>query len=88
MLCYIDYLKNEVLNVDMGFKFFMAEITNGYAARVHTPHTYDIISSDIIRRWVYPLVPDNNFSLASNYSLVRGTNNGWYVYILHFIFYI
>ena len=31
-----------------------------YAARVHDPHTYDVVSRDIIARWSFPLVPDAN----------------------------
>jgi translation initiation factor eIF-2B subunit epsilon len=30
-----------------------------YAARVHDPRTYAAVSSDLLRRWCYPVVPDN-----------------------------
>mmetsp|Transcript_21620 Transcript_21620/g.30290 ORF Transcript_21620/g.30290 Transcript_21620/m.30290 type:complete len:842 (+) Transcript_21620:40-2565(+) len=30
-----------------------------YAARIHDLNTYHAISSDMLRRWCYPLVPDN-----------------------------
>lgn len=32
---------------------------NEYAARVHDFNTYGAISRDMIRRWIYPVVPDN-----------------------------
>ena len=30
-----------------------------YAARIHDPRTYAAVSSDLLRRWCYPVVPDN-----------------------------
>jgi hypothetical protein len=27
---------------------------------VHDPHTYDVVSRDIMQRWTFPLVPDAN----------------------------
>mmetsp|Transcript_15421 Transcript_15421/g.29081 ORF Transcript_15421/g.29081 Transcript_15421/m.29081 type:complete len:805 (-) Transcript_15421:48-2462(-) len=32
---------------------------NEYAARVHDPRTYHAVSRDLLRRWCYPIVPDN-----------------------------
>jgi len=30
-----------------------------YAARIHDPRTYGAVSADLLRRWCYPVVPDN-----------------------------
>lgn len=43
-----------------------------YAARVSDWKTYDMVSRDIINRWVYPLVPDMGIScLRPQYSFLR-----------------
>jgi len=33
--------------------------SNEYAARMHDPRTYHTVSRDLLRRWCYPVVPDN-----------------------------
>lgn len=38
-----------------------------YAARVHDPHTYDVVSRDVIHRWAFPLVPDANLLPGTTY---------------------
>jgi translation initiation factor eIF-2B subunit epsilon len=38
-----------------------------YAARIHDPRTYDAVSKDLLRRWAFPVVPDN---LPSGYEKV------------------
>ena len=35
---------------------------DGYGARVSNLLMYDSVSSDLIRRWVYPLTPEANFT--------------------------
>ena len=40
---------------------------DSYAARVHDPHTYDVVSRDIIQRWAFPLVPDANLLPGTTY---------------------
>jgi translation initiation factor eIF-2B subunit epsilon len=30
-----------------------------YAARIHDPRTYHAVSRDLLKRWCYPIVPDN-----------------------------
>ena len=55
-------------------KIFTHIITNQhYAARANCLRSYNLISRDIISRWTYPLVPDNNLLLggATSYSLRR-----------------
>lgn len=58
----LDYLRNEVQNADLGWKYFAHVIENEYAARIQDLRTYHAISRDVMRRWAYPLVPDSNFS--------------------------
>lgn len=43
-----------------------------YVERVRDTRTYGEITQDILRRWVYPLVPDVNVPGGSNYELRRG----------------
>ncbi|KAA8896778.1 nucleotide-diphospho-sugar transferase [Sphaerosporella brunnea] len=47
-------------------------LSEGYAARVRSLQTYDAVSRDIISRWTYPMVPDNNLGPNQSYSLERG----------------
>lgn len=45
----------------MGNRLF-AHVTHPheYAARVHDPHVYHAVSLDLLHRWLYPNVPENN----------------------------
>lgn len=36
--------------------------TDGYGVRVSNLLMYDSVSSDFVRRWVYPLTPESNFT--------------------------
>jgi len=49
-----------------------------YAARVHDFRTYNAVSKDLIRRWCYPVVPDN---LPSGYERKYA-----YEYSRHFVY--
>ena len=45
-----------------------------YAARIHDFRTYGAVSRDMIRRWIYPVVPDNlpsGYERLYNYSYAR-----------------
>jgi NDP-sugar pyrophosphorylase family protein len=44
-----------------------------YAARVHDWRAYDAVSRDVVQRWAYPLVPDNNWCAETDttYSMGR-----------------
>lgn len=42
-----------------------------YAARVSSLQTYDAVSKDIIARWTYPMVPDNNLLPDQSYHYQR-----------------
>lgn len=58
------YIHNEVLNVDMGWRFNAHILTDAYAALPCDPATYHAVARDVIRRWVSPLVPDANWATA------------------------
>ncbi|KAL0569888.1 translation initiation factor eIF-2B epsilon subunit, GEF [Marasmius crinis-equi] len=45
---------------------------DGYAARVQDTKSYDSISKDILSRWTFPLVPDNNHPSGNLYEHRRG----------------
>ncbi|KAJ7632522.1 nucleotide-diphospho-sugar transferase [Roridomyces roridus] len=45
---------------------------DGYAARVRDTKSYDAISKDILSRWTFPLVPDDNHPSGHVYRHARG----------------
>ncbi|EIN07464.1 nucleotide-diphospho-sugar transferase [Punctularia strigosozonata HHB-11173 SS5] len=49
---------------------YVAEV--GYAARVKDTRSYDAISKDILSRWTFPLVPDDNHPAGHRYEHTRG----------------
>jgi len=63
-----DFIRNEVLNWELGMHVYGYMIQNEYAARVHDPRTYHYICRDIVTRWVYPIVPDSQIIPGSAYS--------------------
>jgi translation initiation factor eIF-2B subunit epsilon len=64
-----DFLKEYILSDDetnVNLNFVVCDvITNDYISRVTSLRTYEIISKEIIKRWVYPIVPDSNFTGTS-----------------------
>lgn len=47
-------------------------VKEGYAARVKDTKSYDSISKDILSRWTFPLVPDDNHPGGHAYEHLRG----------------
>ncbi|KAJ1653486.1 translation initiation factor eIF-2B epsilon subunit, GEF [Dispira simplex] len=47
--------------------FYLYPLTHEYGARVATGQLYDAISRDVIRRWVFPMVPDYNLVDGDQY---------------------
>ncbi|KAI0375033.1 nucleotide-diphospho-sugar transferase [Pilatotrama ljubarskyi] len=45
---------------------------DGYAARVADTRSYDAVSKDILARWTFPLVPDDNHPGGHAYEHLRG----------------
>ena len=63
-----DFIRNEVVNFDLGLHIYGYITKNEYAARVQDPRTYHAISRDIVTRWVYPIVPEAQLVAGSSYS--------------------
>eukprot|EP00519_Triparma_laevis_P010136 CAMPEP_0182517180 /NCGR_PEP_ID=MMETSP1321-20130603/41753_1 /TAXON_ID=91990 /ORGANISM="Bolidomonas sp., Strain RCC1657" /LENGTH=757 /DNA_ID=CAMNT_0024724903 /DNA_START=55 /DNA_END=2328 /DNA_ORIENTATION=- len=75
------FIRNSVAEEEEGlqnkiFAHFLG--STEYAARVHDFRTYSAISKDLIRRWCYPVVPDN---LPSGYERKFA-----YEYSRHFVY--
>lgn len=63
-----DFIRNEVVNWELGMHIYGYMLQNEYAARVHDLRTYHTICRDIVTRWVYPLVPDAQLLQDSSYA--------------------
>jgi translation initiation factor eIF-2B subunit epsilon len=62
-----------VLTSDLLMKNIYCYIAKeGYAARVQDTRSYDAISKDILSRWTFPLVPDDNHPGGQAYDHLRG----------------
>lgn len=62
-----------VLTSDLLMKNIYCYIAKeGYAARVQDTRSYDAISKDILSRWTFPLVPDDNHPSGQAYDHLRG----------------
>ncbi|CAN6451581.1 unnamed protein product [Victoria cruziana] len=57
-----DFVKGLLMDDIMGYKIFTYEIGSSYAARIENFRSYDTVSKDILQRWMYPFVPDVQFS--------------------------
>eukprot|EP01094_Clydonella_sp_ATCC50884_P029950 TRINITY_DN957_c0_g1_i1.p1 TRINITY_DN957_c0_g1~~TRINITY_DN957_c0_g1_i1.p1 ORF type:complete len:622 (-),score=225.65 TRINITY_DN957_c0_g1_i1:471-2336(-) len=66
-----DWLMGMLNNELVEFKIQTHIITEGYANRCRNLSTYVALSNDIIHRWTYPMVPDNNWLNASSYEHTR-----------------
>lgn len=71
-----DFVRGILLNEEiLGNSIYLHVAETGYAAQVSNFYMYDSVSQDIIRRWVYPIVPD-----------VLAMNGGRYSYLRHNIY--
>ncbi|KAL5533149.1 GCD6 [Sanghuangporus sanghuang] len=64
-----------VLTSDLLMKnIYCHVISDGYAARVKDTKSYASVSNDILARWTFPLVPDDNYpgSSSTSYEHTRG----------------
>lgn len=48
---------------------------DGYGVRVSNLLMYDSVSSDLVRRWVYPLTPEANFTDQEGHSCTYSRHN-------------
>ena len=66
------YIRNEVQNREMGNgRFAYVTGPHEYAARVHDPHVYHAVSLDLLHRWLYPNVPENNNIHSGDHTTYR-----------------
>lgn len=56
-----DFIGGVLGDAVLGNRIFTYIATKEYAARVNDIRTYDSVSKDVICRWTYPIVPDNNW---------------------------
>ncbi|KAF7793053.1 hypothetical protein EIP86_004158 [Pleurotus ostreatoroseus] len=62
-----------VLTSDLLMKnIYCYVLQEGYAARVADTRSYDAVSKDILSRWTFPLVPDDNHPGGHSYEHTRG----------------
>lgn len=69
-----DFVQGLLMNEELlASSIYVTELeTEEYAARVHNWQTFQLVSSDVINRWAYPLVPDMGVScLYQNYIFYR-----------------
>uniref|UniRef100_A0A673BCR1 Translation initiation factor eIF2B subunit epsilon n=1 Tax=Sphaeramia orbicularis TaxID=375764 RepID=A0A673BCR1_9TELE len=58
-----DFVRGILVNEEiLGNQIHMHVTKDGYGARVSNLLMYDSVSSDFVRRWVYPLTPESNFA--------------------------
>ncbi|KAF9456787.1 nucleotide-diphospho-sugar transferase [Collybia nuda] len=73
---YLDIRKDfvhGVLTSDLLMKNIHCYVAKeGYAARVKDTKSYDSVSKDILSRWTFPLVPDDNHPGGHIYEHIRG----------------
>uniref|UniRef100_A0AAQ4RG31 EIF-2B GDP-GTP exchange factor subunit epsilon n=1 Tax=Gasterosteus aculeatus aculeatus TaxID=481459 RepID=A0AAQ4RG31_GASAC len=57
-----DFVRGMLVNEEiLGNQIHMHVTKDGYGVRVSNLLMYDSVSSDLVRRWVYPLTPEANF---------------------------
>lgn len=69
-----DFVRGLLINEEiLASSIYAVELeVEEYAAKVHNWQTYQIVSSDVVNRWAYPLVPDMGVScLYQNYIFYR-----------------
>ncbi|XP_072297127.1 translation initiation factor eIF2B subunit epsilon [Eucyclogobius newberryi] len=58
-----DFVRGILVNEEiLGNQIYMHVTKDGYGVRVSNLLMYDSVSSDLVRRWVYPLTPEANFT--------------------------
>ncbi|KAI8921329.1 nucleotide-diphospho-sugar transferase [Powellomyces hirtus] len=66
-----DFLKGILESDILGKTVYGHLLPSGYATRVVTPRMYDAVSKDILSRWAYPIVPENNMVPGHTYKSSR-----------------
>ncbi|OXB62107.1 hypothetical protein ASZ78_010512, partial [Callipepla squamata] len=71
-----DFVRGLLVNEEiLGNQIHMHVTTEEYGAHICNLLMYEAVCSDIIRRWVYPLTPEMNFSDDKNQSYTHSKHN-------------
>ncbi|XP_050417431.1 translation initiation factor eIF-2B subunit epsilon [Patella vulgata] len=71
-----DFVKGILINEEiLGNTIHLHVVKDEYAARVSNLQMYDAVSKDIIRRWTFPMVPDQNFISTDKQRISYGRHN-------------
>ncbi|XP_077354381.1 translation initiation factor eIF2B subunit epsilon [Festucalex cinctus] len=71
-----DFVRGILVNEEiLGNQIHMHVTRDGYGARVSNLLMYDSVSSDLVRRWVYPLTPEANFTDQKRWSSTYSRHN-------------
>ncbi|XP_057713826.1 translation initiation factor eIF-2B subunit epsilon [Corythoichthys intestinalis] len=71
-----DFVRGILVNEEiLGNQIHMHVSRDGYGARVSNLLMYDSVSSDLVRRWVYPLTPETNFTDQKKWSYIYSCHN-------------
>ncbi|GAV02889.1 hypothetical protein RvY_13396 [Ramazzottius varieornatus] len=67
-----DFVRGILINEEiLGNTIHYHVLESGYTARISNLHMYDLVSRDIISRWVFPFCPDLGFPDGSAYNYKR-----------------
>ncbi|KAK2821973.1 hypothetical protein Q5P01_022038 [Channa striata] len=71
-----DFVRGILVNEEiLGNQIHMHVTKDGYGVRVSNLLMYDSVSSDLVRRWVYPLTPEANFTDQEGRSCTYSRHN-------------
>uniref|UniRef100_H3CR64 Translation initiation factor eIF2B subunit epsilon n=1 Tax=Tetraodon nigroviridis TaxID=99883 RepID=H3CR64_TETNG len=71
-----DFVRGILVNEEiLGNQIHMHVTRDGYGVRVTNLLMYDSVSSDIVRRWVYPVTPEANFTDRKGQSCTYSRHN-------------
>ncbi|KAK1797381.1 hypothetical protein P4O66_008745 [Electrophorus voltai] len=71
-----DFVRGILVNEEiLGNQIHMYVSQDGYGARISNLLMYDAVSSDLIRRWVYPITPEANFADEEGRSCTHSRHN-------------
>ncbi|CAL1580102.1 unnamed protein product [Knipowitschia caucasica] len=71
-----DFVRGILVNEEiLGNQIHMHVTKDGYGVRVSNLLMYDSVSSDLVRRWVYPLTPEANFTDHKGHSCTYSRHN-------------
>lgn len=71
-----DFVRGLLVNEEiLGNQIHLHVTTREYGARVSNLHMYSAVCADVIRRWVYPLTPEVNFTDSTTQSYTHSRHN-------------